>query len=56
MINFHGEGEKERDRKEREGLKKLWRVAEEKKKSNQKMLKDANQRRDHIYNLFPHTV
>lgn len=31
MINFHGEGEKERGRKEREGLKKLWRVAEEKK-------------------------
>lgn len=31
MINFHGEGEKERDRKEREGLKKLWRVAEEEK-------------------------
>lgn len=54
MINFHGEGEKEKDR---EGnLKKLWRVAEEKKKSNQKMLKDANQRRDRIYNLFPHTV
>lgn len=55
MINFHGEGEKEKDRKEREGLKKLWRVAEE-KKIRSKNVKGCDQRRDRIYNLFPHTV